>query len=187
MQTIDFTKHKAFASIFAQMGIDGAQSPRIRMKPYTFSDRIWNNNLQEGLSMTPAECMEGDLKESPRGFYYKGAKVIAYWSEQSDQRKMNAELREAARHYHIALCRSMKYMYEQMPNERVMTIIGQAKRLYSIRRYNSKGEQESESNAYLSICSDCLEKLNWLGYSNATVEEKMRICWRFYLPDYLKR
>ncbi len=187
MQPIDFTKHKAFASVFAKMEIDGKKTPRIHWEPYVFSDGIWNNNLQEGLSMTPAECMEGELKEGQRGFYHKGTKVIAYWSEQSDQKKMNAELREAARHYHIALCRSMEYMYEQMPNERVMTIIGQAKRLYPIRIYNSKGEQESEKNAYLSICPNCLEKLNWLGYSNVTAEEKMRICWRFDLLDYLKR
>ena len=186
MQTIDFTKHKAFASVFAQMGIDGAKSPRIHMEPYTFSDRIWNNNLQEGLSMTPAECMKGELKESPRGFYYKGVKVIAYWSEQTAPGRLNADLREAGRYYHIALCRTMEFLFEKMPDARVMTITSQARSGYPVQTYSSQGDTELKRNAYLRICPACLEKLNWLEYRKVPVEKKMLISWRFYLEDYLK-
>lgn len=187
MQPIDFTKSEAFASVFAKMGIHGEKPPQIHIEPYEFSDRIWNNNLQEGLRVTPAECMEGDLKETRRGFLYKGAKAIVYWSERLSAIKSNDGMQNAARYYHITLCSTMENLFEKMPNARIMTIIGQARHDYPVHMYNRKGEMESERNAYLTICPECLEKLNWQGFKCASPEERMRKRWRFYLADYLKR
>lgn len=180
---IDFRKDPAFLSIFARMQIDTSAPVHFQMEPYQFTDIIWNDDLYEGLRISPDECMGSDFVQTAAGLRYHGRPVIVYWSEWPESMAMDRQSWK----YHFAWCKNLERLQKEAPEKKILTVTCHAQEKMTIRRYDRNGSVSEEQQKTFRPCEKCLEALDWQHYRQATWSERFRIAWRFSLQDYLRR
>lgn len=184
-KSIDFTQEISFQKLFVKMQIDEGKTTRFNYQPYQFTDAVWNNPLWNGIQFTPNELHHEIKQHKMNGLFYQGKRVIAYWSKQVLYEGRPRELTELAYTYHLTWCKDMNYLEKNYPRNKALTITCNARLEQPVMICDRSGHMQGTERHILRPCPHCLEQLDWKGYKLASVQERLKIGWDFFLDEYL--
>lgn len=185
-KTIDFTQTADFQDIFAKMQIQADRPVDFAYQPYKFTDDVWNNPLWSGIVFTPQEFYKTKQESKMNCLFYQGQRVIAYWSNQVLDKRHPRELTELAYTYHLTWCKNLDYLRRRFPQRKVLTVTCNVRPEQTIEIYDCTGHLQEKERRTFQPCPHCLEQLNWKGYQQASIEERLKLAWNFSLKEYLR-
>lgn len=119
------------------------------------------------------------LKISGEKITYKGREIILYIR---DQPQYFGE-KQTEYKFHVVGCATLKTMQNQGRADKYV-ISRRTSGIFKVNRIVDNHAVETEEK--LHVCKNCLQKLNWQGYRQATAEEKDFICENFSIAEFFE-
>ena len=183
MKLINFKNFKPFQDIKKLMNITEEDEISINDGVYFKIDKIfWEDVKNIGRTIPPEVMARGDDGST---ICIKGTdqRIVVYIKEQF----FDPEYGESEYKFHISWCRTLEQMYNGKRYNRYVAVQKEEPE-FLVDLINRKNNNDIRRNIIrkMSVCKNCLTKLNYKGYANADAKTKKEIYENFSLKEFLE-
>ena len=149
---IDFMK--IFSEVHRNMGINSDNQTTFSIEGVQIKLHEWEGS----------EVPITDTTRTPTGIFYKGERVIVYIRDWIVFNVLNQTLPK----YHLVWCSTLDRKYKDKTFSKYVVSVD-TNGIFKVNLIVKGIARESKEK--LHVCKNCLQKLNWKGYSNSPLKE----------------
>ena len=182
VKLINFKNFKPFQELKELMNITEEDEISINDGISFKIDEIFWNEVKSTGALIPKEEL---IKHEDYTLGVKGSdqRIIVYIKEQY----FDPDFEEKEYKFHISWCKTLEQMYEGKRYDRYVAVQKEEPEfLVDLINLKNRADIRKNITKKMSVCKNCLTKLNYKGYATAGYREKQEIYKKFSLKEFLE-